>query len=237
MKLLLAGTSYIRNEKALYLVNEWMRMGRRLNGDSVDMILVDSFNPNNLTWGTTDGVEKIQLPDDVGHLNSTGRDGWGRATMHALQYAIDKQYDMVALYDADLMFTRAIRPYAEMMWTAESKVASVIGTPCAWLEGIFIFNVEWMAERDVIGLYDWKSRVSTDCAEVYMEQAIGRPRQTGHNPDPDSLWILPIIGRREDGGLVRLENMQDVFPFGCDWLTHCQDFRVYEALAKRYCPY
>ena len=227
MKLLIAGTSHVKNDLGLYLCHEWMRMARRLNGDHVDLVLVDSFNPNNLAWEPTHGVERIQFPDDIGHLVSTGKDSWGRATMRALQYAIDGNYDMVATYDYDIMFTYSIAYHAQKMWDLGIKAASTWAYPYSWLEGIFIFNVQWLQTQAFIQAYDWENTPVNAHQEIQMERAIGE----------GNLWILPVRGLRDDRGEVTRANIWQAFPFGCDWLTHCHDKGAYEALVARYCPY
>lgn len=217
MKTLIAGTSYIKDQHALWLAQTWVALGKSLNPDS-DLLLVDTpapFDPV-VELDCDSRLAIRQFPDNIGHLTSTGRDGWGRATMEALSYAIQHDYDYVALLDADLIFCQSSEAIFRMMEDEHRVACSVRCPEYGWLEGIFFFNVRWLRATNFIRRYDWPNMQFGQLPELIMESLIGA-----------DLYLLPLLGSRDDGQRVTPESARDLV-----WLTHNHDPETYRALIR-----
>lgn len=232
MKTLILGTCYIaaategaQNYKG-DVVRLWLDLAVKLNPDT-DILLVDSRSPVNLS-------EVLGIPRDdvhgtvhvfeenIGHLNTTGRDGWGRAFCWGVEYAIEHGYDYLAYIDADIIFTQSVWPTIEKMHLFDVKVAMPPALNYAFCEnGIMFAEVNYLRATDFVARYDWPNRTrATACAEI--------PEMVCERIFGDDLFLLPIRALRDSVGRLTVNNVEHAFPYGMDALTHVRDFRVYQ---------
>ena len=85
------------------------------------MLVVDSASPD---MPSIEGLEVLQLGDNIGHLKLTGRDGWGRAFCAGLQRAIDGRYDWAVHIETDLLFARPVADVIGKMGSVGVDVAA-----------------------------------------------------------------------------------------------------------------
>lgn len=216
-RVLIAGSCWLPDQDRAWLAHQWVRLAQ-LFDIGTPMLLVDCLSPEPVP--THPLLTTIQIGENIGHLTVGGRDGWGRAAMTAFQYAIDQDFEWVAYWDADVLFLRSALELIFRMKVRGLVAAGALATPYPWQEGIYLFYVPWMKQRNVIGRYNWEGapRSNIPNAEQRMEAAIG----------PDYA-LLGLEGLRDDAGVVQVDNLKTVFPRGCDWLTHSSR-PVYEAL-------
>ena len=216
MKTLIFSTSYCADQSARYLVSLWASLTRRLNPDT-DILLIDSASPCLPDISKT-GVKIWSFPDNIGHLGKTGRDGWGRAFCKGLSEAIDGGYEQAAFIESDLLFSLPVGPILEKMQRVGVPFACPIATPYQFLEtGLMFMDVKAMALYELIEDYDWGHPWFNEIPERKIENIL--------NP---WLFTLPLRGCRNDHGAVTVKNLGEAFPFGCDYITHCEDFAVYK---------
>ena len=72
---LIFGTSYIADQTARWVLEQWMRITRKLNPDT-DILLIDSASPVHIPAFA--GVRHKQFTENIGHIWRSGKDGWGR---------------------------------------------------------------------------------------------------------------------------------------------------------------
>jgi hypothetical protein len=220
MKTLLAGTSYVDTELKLWLVQQWDRIGKKLNPET-DLLIIDSNSP--IPIENLPNSEIYQFGDNIGHLESTSRDGWGRAMCKAVEISIERNYDWLVTFDTDLIFTKQVYPIIFDLICKEKEVGSTRSPIYGWLEGIFFFSVPWLKRNNFIEKYNWPAMKKGIFPERYMESLIGF-----------DLYDLQLKGIRDDWEICKEENLFEVFPNGCDWLTHCKNQKVYEKLIINY---
>ena len=216
MRVLIYGTSYVGDEGRQWLVEQWAKVNRQINPDC-DLIIVDSASPLPLP----EGVYAHQLCSNLGHLGSTGVDGWGRAFTTGLEIAVEKGYDFVFLIDTDILFFQPVMSIAFSMAADGQVYGTCEGPPYDWPEGGLVFcSVPWLQATNFPARYDWQNVRPGTFPERRLAELAG-----------SKLTTLPLRGRRNDDGLVRPDNIGELFPNGLDWITHCTDFEVYrEAL-------
>ena len=167
------------------------------------------------------------LPDNIGHINVTGRDGWGRAFCAGVRLAIKFGYDYLAYCDADIICTQPVQPIIGKLHKAGVKAA------CPWdstynfpENGLMYLSVPYLRDSEFTRRYGWGDRTRTpdplQIPEMVFERLMG-----------DDLFILPMRGLRNDLDQLTVNNFQYRFPYGVDYLTHCKDFRLYEMLLQR----
>lgn len=220
---LIAGTCYINNPLKEWLAAQWVAANARLN-PGVPMLLVDSASPGRLP--AHPDLQVLQLGDNLGHLQSTGVDGWGRAMMAIVETALAMAAPprWLAVWDADVLMTRPLEDMLRVMERAGSKAVSCAAKPYMhWIEGFFIFDVEWLRERGLPARYDWQGMRLGVFPEDRMRQAIG-----------GALRLLAMWGLRDDAGELTVENLWQLFPAGIDYLTHCSKVEVYREIMRRY---
>ena len=215
MRVLIFGTCYIANEEREWLVDRWMRVMLRLNREA-HITIIDSQSPVPIPDTVGDDIEVWSFDDNIGHLGSTGRDGWGRAFCQGLQDAIEFYYDYVVLVDTDILFARPVGPICDYMKKNGIKYGTVSGAPYTWAEGgIAFIDVAWMKEIDFIARYDWPN-MRPGLFPEYRLMDIAGP----------NLHYLDIPGRRNDDGLITADNAGEF-----DWVTHAPR-DVYEAFLR-----
>ncbi len=226
MKTLLAGTSYIRNPYQLWIAEQWVRLGKLLNPNT-DLLIVDSDSPLRPEDNLPDirRTTILQLGDNIGHLTYPApynKDGWGRATCEALDWAVD--YDYVATIDLDVIYVDPVEPI--FTWMAENniRVANPREPNYKWLEGITFWDTGYLKDSAFTSRYNWPSRGPQDSPQEYlMEGLMG-----------EALTVIDLPGMRDDTNTLTPENLFMVFPSGISWLTHCQNKAVYLTLMARY---
>lgn len=232
MKTLILGTCYISaaGEGAQnyggQVVRLWLDLAAKLN-PGADILLVDSRSPVELSAvlglprDDINGVVHV-FEDNIGHLNTTGADGWGRAFCWGVEYAIEHGYEFLAYIDADIIFTRPIAPIIEGMDRKGIYAAMPPAQNYAFAEnGMMFLDVEYLRQSKFVEHYDWPNRTRTsDPAEI--------PEMVCERLFGDELFLLPIRAFRDTGGVLTVNNVEHAFPYGCDALTHVRDFRVYQ---------
>jgi hypothetical protein len=193
-RILIFGTSYINTADKQWLAEQWARVLKDKNPDC-DLLIVDSASPMHIP----SGVELFQFPDNIGHLMSTGRDGFGRAFCKGLDLAVERGYDAVAAIDADYLFMQPVRPIAE----AIAGFASPPGPPYPWCElGISFASCAWLKDSKLTTRYDWQ----------HMSRDVFPEHRFRELAEPDFKWLYNLRGYRNDDGRVDLAQL--------DWLTH-----------------
>src|SRR5579872_7105927 len=110
---LIFGTSYIADQQAKWLLQQWAAVTRKLNPDA-DMLVIDSASPVQFRLVDLD-IRSLGFTDNVGHLSRTGRDGWGRAFCFGLETALREKYDYAVHIECDLLFARPVAPIIKRM--------------------------------------------------------------------------------------------------------------------------
>lgn len=220
-KFLIVGTCYIDTDLKAWLARQWVAAALA-TCPTAQLVLVDSASPIQLP--SCERLSVVQLGDNIGHLQSTGRDGWGRAMTAAIAHAVRGDWDWVGFWDADVLMVRSLADMVGELRVTGAQAAGCIAMPYMhWVEGIFVFSRDWLARHDVASAYDWESMRLGIFPEDRIRNAIG----------PD-MKILPLIGMRDDSHELTQFNIWRYFPIGIDYLTHCKDKDVYRAVMRRY---
>ena len=244
-KILIFGTSYIADDARRDVCRWWATIHNQLNRDC-DVLLVDSdspFSPGKFLapYGFDhvrifDGQpiaqahrRVISFPDNIGHLNITGQDGWGRAMSRGFEHAILNGYDYVLYNDSDILFTRRAREFVERMAKKNINVSAPMDVIYWFMEnGIMFAKVDYLKDIDFLAKYDWKSRPSKidgsprSVPEYIFEQIFG-----------DEFWPLPARTFRNDQNNLSVETIKNGLYYGLDALTHCADPALYRAFLER----
>lgn len=244
-KILIVATSYLGDTAQKYgprLVTLWARLIDWLNPDC-DVVIVDSASPEDpgeflrplgyttvpvKSWTETMFVPRhrtvLRLPDNIGHLNVTGVDGWGRALSCGLRQAIEHRYDYVAYMDVDVLFARPVRQIVDKMHRFGVLAACPMDMRYNFLEnGLMFLSVAYLKESDFVGRYDWESRSGQALTPMTI------PERAFETLLEDVIFTLPLRGMRNDQDLLTVNNIAFSFPYGGpDYLTHCKDFGLYE---------
>jgi GT2 family glycosyltransferase len=228
---LIFATSYIADFTRRDLVSLWAKVTTKLNPDH-DILLVDSASPVDprefLGWadysvGAPITRSVYRFPENIGHLNITGKDGWGRGFCKGIEIAIERGYEYMAHVDSDLIFCRPVEPIIEKLEKYGVKVAMPMGHPYLFTETAALFvSVPYLKEIDFVGKYNWEVPVAGRIPEMRCEDIFG-----------DDLFCLPLRGMRNDGNLITWKNFDKMFPYGLDFFTHSQDMGLYDRLLKK----
>lgn len=193
-------------------------------------IVADSDFPHNfvISDGAEDPAERfrrngvLRFPDNIGHINTTSRDGWGRAFCKGVEYAFDWGYDYIAYCDVDILFARPVGPIIEKMARSGVKASCPVDTQYAFLEnGLMFLDVAYLRDSDFIGRYNWPSRTrSADPMEI--------PEMVFERLMEDVLFTLPLRTYRDDMKRITPNNIEHAFPYGIDAITHMASIECYE---------
>ena len=81
-------------------------------------------------------------------------------------------------------------------------------------------SVAYLRDSNFVSRYNWPSRVRSsdpmDIPEMVFEKLMA-----------DELFTLPIRTYRDDQGVLTAHNLEHLFPYGLDALTHTK-FEVYQ---------
>lgn len=224
-KTLILGTSYLGPEAQNYgarVLRLWAKLTRHLNPET-PILVIDSKSPIDPAPILADhGIECWSFLDNIGHLNLTGRDGWGRAMSKGIEMAIERGYEWIAYMDVDIIFVRPVGPIIDKMARFGVKAACPMDSTYQFLEnGITFLNVEYLRDSKFVERYDWASRKPISDISGVPEVAFERLTQ-------DAIFTLPLRGLRDDFARLTTNNLVQAFPYGVDYLTHCRDFAIYE---------
>jgi len=212
-RVLIFGPTYCANQHARYLANLSGKLLRQLN-PGCDLMLIDSASPLSPDWGQF----YFSFPDNIGHLNHGGQDGWGRAFCKGLEYAVEHDYDYAVCVEADVLLAKPILPIIERMEAASVMCAAPWVSQYNFIEvGLFFAHTRWLASTRLAERYDWRSSVIEDMPERKVERLAG-----------DDLWVLPMRGARNDQEVLTPQNIKAMSPYGLDWITHA-DFATIRA--------
>lgn len=222
---LIFGTSWIPDQNARWVLDQWIAITRKLN-PGTDIVIVDSASPALADTGPWPGLAErvgfVRLPDNIGALSRGGRDGWGRAFCKGVELAIEGGYDHAVFVECDLLLARPVAPIIDKMVRCGVKVASPMANPYVWIETALTFmDVGYMREIDFIRRYGWETAPFTPLIEFRLEEIFG-----------DKFFALPLRGIRNDLGALTPRNLRQMFPMGVDYLHHCSPavFRAFLAM-------
>ena len=215
---LIFGTSYVGDQQAKWLLEQWVEVNRRLNSSKdCAVLIVDSASPC-----LPAGLNVFQLGKNIGHLSRTGQDGWGKAFCVGLEMAAQKGFDYVVHIETDLLFARPVAPIIDRMARFGVGAAAPMANPWHYIETALLFlDMRWVRESDFIARYDWEHSPAAPLPEQRVQAILA-----------DKLWALPLRGMRNDLGALTAGNMAGRFPEGIDYLTHATPatFRAFLAM-------
>lgn len=222
-RILTACTSWIDNEATVELVKLWFRVWHHLNPGE-DIILIDACSPFDPALFLPNPPEIFRWPENVGAITRGGKDGSGRSCCKAIELAIGRDYDYVAVYETDFVLARSLRPMFEKMHRTGVKVASLsLANPYLFPEwGVLFINVQYAKDTKFIERYDWENSPRWPLVEMRLEQMFR-----------DDLFFFNVRGLRNDQNQINVANIANNFPYGpCQWLTHCADPNVYSRMLE-----
>jgi hypothetical protein len=204
VRTLVFGTSYVSGQPSRYLFTQWLDLVTKLN-PGADILVVDSASPD---LPETGRANVLQLGDNIGHLNKTGRDGWGRAFCAGLNHAVHGGYDWVVHIETDLLFRNSVTPTVGKMSRSGVKIAAPVAHPYLFMETALMFlSVSYIRDSDLVARYDWESVRQPELPEARLEGLVS-----------DDLFLLPLKGLRNDMTEVGVKG----FPAWLDWITHAE---------------
>jgi hypothetical protein len=205
---LIFGTSYVADQQAAYAYRQWADLVLALNPGAA-VLAVDSASP---CLPRVPGVGVLRLDDNIGHLGSTGRDGWGRAFCKGLHIGLFGDYDRVAHIETDVLFARPVAEVFAKMEASGVKAAAPMAYPHQFVEtGLMFFDGAWLRGSRLAERYAWDKPYPRPFPEERVAALCG-----------DALFALPLRGMRNDSGQLTAGNMRAMFPYGMDWLTHAE---------------
>lgn len=229
--ILIFSTSYVGDFARRDLVKLWAKVTTKLNPNT-DILLIDSASPVDprqfLEWpeyqdGEIAPRRIYRFDDNIGHLNISGQDGWGRAFCKGIQIAIDDGYDFIAHIDSDLIFCKPVRPIVDKMMNIGVNVAMPMSHPYMFTETAVLFvSVPYLKEINFIQKYDWQKPKNGKLPEIRCEEIFA-----------DELFCLPLRGMRNDGNFINWQNFDKSFPYGLDFFTHSSDAGLYDRMLKK----
>jgi hypothetical protein len=226
MKTLIFMQCLIRDAEEGRFVGLAFELARRLN-TGADFLLIDNASPlNPLDFLGAVAATIHRFPSAIGHFNAKyvherndPRDGPGRAIMTALQIAMASGYDRAVYLESDCLFARPVEwGFSQMTKPTACCPRTIFG----WLDWQvwWIADLRWLREHRFVEKYDWPNQTSDKPeGDLQYETSLGK-----------YLQALPVKGSRGDfrrrphvmrnRDWIRPDNIHDVFPDGCDFLTH-----------------
>ena len=221
---------YLKNEQDCSIVNAWYECWKRYNASN-DFLLIDSNsddkwienihssakrrklqNEDIFSFKITEKENIISFADNMGHLLSTGRDGWGRAFCAGIASAIFNDYDYAVHIESDLLFRGSVAAVVSEM---TEKSMAVVGTKSwlyGWFEtGLVFMDVQFLRNNDFLMKYNWKLHTRNDYPELIIPQIFGK----------ENIFLKYWIGDRNDYGQIKDEDIGK-----CVYLTHCDEKQI-----------
>ena len=215
---LIFGTAYVEGQHARYVYQLWAALVKKLN-PGVDVLVVDSASPNR---PDIDGVEVLQLGDNIGHLSRTGRDGWGRAFCAGLEYAADHEYRLAVHIETDLLLAYPVDAMVQKMERSNIPAATVTACPHMFIEtALMAFDLCRIDVRLLAGAYGWDRSPQRPFPEERIADILG-----------NDLFCLPLRGCRNDLNQVTPRSLAKGVHGRMDWITHCADPAVYREFLR-----
>lgn len=205
-RVLIFGTSYVDRQERKWLLDQWVRINRKLNPEC-DLLIVDT--PGGFDFEVD--VETYRFEDNIGHLTRTNKDGWGRAFTHGVEHGIAAGHDYIVHIETDLLFARPVMPIISLMDGFKLPWLSTQANPHSYMEtGLFFMDAERTDDYGVIEQYNWENPPEDRMffPERRMRALLG-----------EYLFYLPLQGMRDDVAHGRVD-LRKSFPYGMDWLTH-----------------
>lgn len=216
------GTCWLKDDLRVWLCEQWYNAARILDPEA-DLLLVDCLSPFEIPVLGRSKLNFIQQETNIGHLESTNCDGWGRTLTVGLEWIMARDYEWGGVWDADVLMTKPMRDIVFYLKRINRRVGSCWCYQHGWLEGIQYFDVNWLRETKFTERYDWKNVKKPVFPERHMQKLM--------SPE---LFILPLNGIRDDFQQVTPENIWTLFPSGIDYLTHNNNKNVYEKIINKY---
>lgn len=146
--------------------------------------------------------------ENVGHLSRGGRDGWGRAFCHGLNYAVEHGYDYVAHVECDSLCRLDLASEAEELELGSDVVATIplSSWPGHIETGLMFFSVDWLRSSYFVERYDWAHRTKYPEPEKVVKDICG-----------SDLTMMECRGMRDDFHELTVDNLGERH---LDWLTH-----------------
>lgn len=241
MKTLIFATAYENTEQKAQLHDMWIKLHSTRN-PYCDLLIVDSDSPtrpnikqrNSYPMPWHKGKRTIfSFPDNIGHLEHPvplEKDGWGRAFCFGLQHAINNNYHYVAHIEGDSLTRLYCMDIFQNMAKHNLACCSVAGKVVE--TGLMFFNVDYIKKIGLIEKYDWKNlhiaRAYGGHPYGYGEQFAG-PERIILNIIDKELTRMNWSAFRGYKGKITYDNC-----LGFDWITHCQDHRIYKKYSEYY---
>ena len=226
-------TAFVRDQPSRFMLSLWNRLRARLSPE-FDCLVVDGASPIALplpgfTFSTADD-EMARMasplhcvafpgPDTLGPPKSRADgspDSFLRAFKLGATIALREGYRRVFFVVSDTLLVKPAGPIVERCATHRITAATPWGAMYQWPETDILFaDAQWLCS--MLGRIDWRAPPAQ-----FWELAF-----EARCPD---LFILPMRGTRNDLGQITAANLDQAFPHGCDYLTHCRDFAVYRRL-------
>lgn len=229
-RLLIVCPNFIGGPQDAAMVRLWQETVHTFNPEADWLMVFDG--PIAAWWGACgfdDGVSCVPLAgdgslelrsrrtvawyaDNIGHLHSTGRDGWGRSLTTGLRAALSAGYDWVAHVEADMLTRVDLSAMTKYIVENEGNWGSPRCAPWGFIEsGFFVVSRSCLVERNFLRRYDWPTTPFLPHQEWLFEAMLG------------PCIALPLKGGRiADLGKDDLENYA--------YVTKCRDvahFRRY----------
>lgn len=251
------GTIYVDSPMKAEFMQMWIELNQKLNPE-FDLLVIDSKSDRvwfNLIPGIKDipihvvpdgdpmpplerGLNWIDFPDNMGHHNQNGVDGWGRAFCRGIEYAIQHDYEYVINIECDMFFGKPAMPVLNQMDKHQLNFVSTglkySPFPDYFMENTIMFmRTSFMRDVDFIKKYDWrkdwtKAGRAWDIPERRMETILG-----------EEIFYKPWDGVRGHGGHAALKNTSDVQYL--DYIMHAehtklhpQPMELYYAFMRKY---
>lgn len=244
-RILIAGTCYLDTPAKVDTMKLWWNCIRRNVDDRLDVLIVNSASPINPMHFMSDfGFVESRLPDEldtakvppmpgvgrqiisihenIGRLETTGRDGPQQAFAVCLNAAMAGGYDYIAHIECDMIFTPLIKPIVDRMVRHHISALCPFAHDYSFVEtGALFMDVAWLRAKDYFASYDWRSPPQGQFHEVWFE-----------NWADADLFITTHRGMRNDADRLTVNNMQVAFPWGLDFLSHCKDHELYRRMME-----